>query len=128
MRLARVYQRFARGAAEQLRGWGLTPAQFDVLAQVGAREGGTQQQLVGALLTTKGNVCQLLDRMEQAGWLRRVEEGRANRVYLTAEGRRLRDAVVPVHEAWIAERIGILSPVERAALSRMLRRIEHRLL
>ena len=125
MRLARVYQLWMRDAAEHLRAWNLSPAQFDVLAQVGGREGRTQQELADALLTTKGNVCQLLDRMERAGWLRRVGDGRANRCHLTAEGRQLHDAVVPAHEAWIAERIGILSPVERAALSRLLRRIEH---
>lgn len=124
MRLARVYQQIGRGAAEHLRGWGLSSAQFDVLAQVGAIEGRTQQDLAQALLTTKGNICHLVDRMEAAGLLRRVQDGRVNRLYLTARGRQLRDTVVPAHEAWIAQRIGILSPEERAALSRVLRRLE----
>lgn len=124
MRLARVYHKITREAAEHLRGWGLSPAQFDVLAQVGAREGRSQQELADALLTTKGNVCHLLDRMERDGLLCRVQDGRVNRLHLSARGRRLAAEVVPAHEAWIAERIGILSPGERGALSRMLRRIE----
>lgn len=127
MRLARVYGKFDRGMAEQLRGWGLSPAQFDVLAHVGAAEGRTQQELADALLTTKGNVCHLLDRMEAAGLLRRAHDGRANRLFLTEAGRRLWDQVVPAHEAWIADRFGILSPEERAMLGRVLRRLDQRL-
>lgn len=127
MRLARVYGKIARGQAEHLRAWGLSPAQFDVLAQVGAAEGRSQQELADALLTTKGNVCHLLDRMEAAGLLRRAGDGRVNRLYLTPEGRRLWEQVVPAHEAWIAERFGILTPDERSALLRLLRRLDQRL-
>ncbi len=126
IRLARVYGKVARGAAEHLRTWGLSAAQFDVLVQVGSGEGRCQQELADALLTTKGNICHLLDRMEAAGLLRREGDGRVNRLYLTAEGRRLRQRVLPAHEAWIAERFGMLSPGERALLLRLLRRVDRR--
>src|SRR3712207_3608188 len=95
MRLARVFQRVERDWGEHLRGWDLNVAQFDVLAHVGASEGMTQQELADSLLVTKGNVCQLLDRMEGRGWISRRQEGRANRLFLTGKGRRLFDEVVP---------------------------------
>jgi DNA-binding MarR family transcriptional regulator len=113
LRLARAYHRIDRASAELLRGWDLSVAQFDVLAQVGAREGLTQQELADHLLVTKGNISQLLARMERRGLVRRTQEGRALTLSLTAEGRRLRDVVVPAQEALLAER---LAPLDAGAL------------
>src|SRR5437764_3859966 len=80
LRLARVFQKVDRASADHLRCWGLSVAQFDVLAHVGATEGQTQQELADSLLVTKGNVCQLVGRMEADGLIRRCQEGRVNRV------------------------------------------------
>src|ERR671916_2634691 len=89
MRLMRVYQKVDRASAEHLKGWGLSVAQFDVLARVGAEEGIKQQEVADSLLVTKGNVCQLLDKMEGRGLISRHREGRINRLFLTGEGRAL---------------------------------------
>src|SRR2546430_603222 len=91
LRLARIYQKVERAATGQLRPFGLSFAQFDVVAQVGAREGLTQQELAEALLVTKGNVCQLLAKLEAAGLVARRPDGRANRLFLTDRGRALAD-------------------------------------
>ena len=45
LRLVRVYHKLQRAEAGRLRCWGLSPAQFDVLAHVGAAEGLSQQRL-----------------------------------------------------------------------------------
>src|SRR5689334_11640430 len=95
LRLARVYQKLERAEASRLRCWRLSPAQFDVLAHVGAAEGLTQQELADALLVTKGNICQILDKMERGGLLQRQPAGRVNQVNLTERGRQLFDEVVP---------------------------------
>src|SRR5689334_16423975 len=100
-RLVRIFQKIDRALAEHLRGWGLSVAQFEVLAQVGAHEGLTQGEVARALLVTKGNVCQLLDRMERDGLIRRNQAGRTNQLVLTEEGRRLYAEVVPAQEALI---------------------------
>jgi DNA-binding MarR family transcriptional regulator len=127
LRLARVYHRLAHAAAARLRAQGLSPAQFDVLAQVGAAEGDTQQALAARLLTTKGNICQLLDRMEGMGLVQRIADGRTNRLYLTPAGRRLWREVVPAHEAWVASQIALLPPPERQSLAAGLRRLDRAL-
>ena len=124
MRLARVFQRVERDWGEHLRGWDLNVAQFDVLAHVGASEGMTQQELADSLLVTKGNVCQLLDRMEGRGWISRRQQGRANRLFLTDAGRRLFDEVVPAHEALIAGRFSVLSEREQERLHELLRKLD----
>jgi DNA-binding MarR family transcriptional regulator len=124
LRLARVFQHMDRATTDRLRCMGLSAAQFDLLAQVGNAEGRTQAELAKALLVTKGNITQLLDRMECAGLIVRRPEGRANRLYLTAAGRALYDRTVPCVEALIAERFGALSPEEQAHLLALLRRID----
>lgn len=125
--MMRVYQKVDRATAEHLRRWGLSVAQFDVLAQVGASEGITQQQLADSLLVTKGNVCQILDRMEGRGWISRRPEGRTNRLFLTSGGRRLFDEVVPSQEAMISDRFSALSKGEREQLHALLRKLDRSL-
>ena len=127
MRLMRVYHKVERRSAERLKGWGLSVAQFDVLAHVGVAEGITQQELADSLVVSKGNVCQLLDKMEGRGWISRVQEGRANRLFLTDEGRRLFEDVVPAHEASIAERFSVLSKADQARLHELLRKFDRAL-
>lgn len=124
LRLVRAHQKVDRALAEHLRRYGLSPAQLDVLVQVGGRPGLTQQELAERLLVTKGNVCQILGRMEEQGLLTRRPDGRANRVGLTPAGARLRAEVVPAHEARIAELLVALSPGDQAALRRLLRAVE----
>ena len=53
LRLLRVALKVERALGEQLQGWGLNNAQFDVLAHVGVAEGITQQELADSLLVTK---------------------------------------------------------------------------
>ncbi len=124
LRLARTYQKIQHAANVQLRPFGLSLAQFDVLAQIGAREGMTQQELAEVLFVTKGNVCHLLDRMEQSGLIARRPSGRANSLHLTPDGRALFDTVVPAHEAWVANQFQILTPDEQSQLRSMLHRLD----
>jgi DNA-binding MarR family transcriptional regulator len=127
LRLARVFQKVERASGEHLRRWDLSVAQFDVLAQVGASEGVVQQDLAESLLVTQGNVCQHLDRMEGRGLILRRKEGRTNRLFLTQEGRRLFDEVVPAHEAMISDRFSALSEKEQAQLYELLQKFDRAL-
>ena len=97
------------------------------MAHVGARPGLSQQQLADSLLVTKGNVCQLLDKMEGSGLLERRPDGRVNRLFLTDQGRRVHDEVVPKHEAMLAQRFSTLSEADQRELLRLLRQLDHSL-
>lgn len=127
LRLVRVFQKVEQASLDDIRREGLSMGQFDVLAQVGAAEGSTQQQVADALLVTKSNVCQLLDRMARAGLVRREQRGRTNLLYLTTEGKRLYDRVIPSHERRIAELFSALSVKEQAELLGLLRKLDHAL-
>src|SRR5690242_9283850 len=103
LRLARVFQKIDARSERFFRSQGLNTAHFDVLAQVGAAHGMTQQELADALLVTKGNISQLLRKLEQAGLLTRRQEGRTNCLSLTEQGQALFERVVPQQEALIAD-------------------------
>jgi polyisoprenoid-binding protein YceI/DNA-binding MarR family transcriptional regulator len=126
-RLTHVFQKVDQLSAEHLRSWGLSVAQFDMLAQVGAAEGATQQQVAEALLVTKGNICQLVDRMERDGLLRRCQAGRTNQLFLTDAGRKLYRQVIPAQEALITRVFSALSNDDQAQLQSLLRTVDHSL-
>jgi polyisoprenoid-binding protein YceI/DNA-binding MarR family transcriptional regulator len=127
LRLARIFQQIDHASTEHLRQWGLSVAQFDLLAKVGANEGLSQQDLARALLVTKGNVCQLVDRMERDGLIQRCQAGRTNRLHLTAAGRRLYEQVVPAQERLITHLFSSLAARELAQLHGTLRKLDNAL-
>jgi DNA-binding MarR family transcriptional regulator len=127
LRLARVFQKVDRIVNDRFRCYDLSMAQFDVLAHVGAAEGLTQQELADSLLVTKGNVCQLLDRMERSELIVRRQEGRSNRLFLSEKGRQLYVEVVPAHEKMIAELFSPLTTEEQAQLLDILRKLDRAL-
>ncbi|HEX8917749.1 MAG TPA: MarR family transcriptional regulator [Chloroflexota bacterium] len=124
LRLARAYQKIERVSGEGMRCFGLSMAQFDVLAHVGAAEGMMQQELADSLLVTKGNICQLVDRMEQSGLLVRRQEGRANRLFLTEQGRSLFEQAVPRNEENIVALFSALNSEEQSQLLHLLRKLD----
>ncbi len=124
-RLARVYGHNMRLAEGRLRDAGLSVAQFDVLAHVGAHEGITQQELARRLLVTQGNITQLLDKLERRGLIRRQPEGRLKRLALTEDGWRLHDHVIPGQERFQAEQFAALTDAERRQLLALLRKLQH---
>jgi MarR family transcriptional regulator, 2-MHQ and catechol-resistance regulon repressor len=127
LRLVRVFQKVDRVSSEALRCRQLSPAQLDVLAKVGSSEGISQQELAHALLVTKGNVCQLLDKMQASGLLERRPDGRVNRLFLTEQGRRVHDEIVPKHDAMLVEQFSSLTETEQRDLLRLLRQLDHAL-
>jgi DNA-binding MarR family transcriptional regulator len=127
LRLARIFHKIDIVSARFLRQYDLSVAQFDVLAQIGAAEGLSQQQLAGSLLVTKGNISQLLKRMEQQGLIKRCQEGRTNCLFLTDTGRTLFAHVVTAQEAMIIDQFRALSPDDQEHLRDLLRRVDQSL-
>jgi DNA-binding MarR family transcriptional regulator len=124
LRLARIYQRIDHATADLMRRWDLSVAQFDVLNMLGLHEGITQQELADRLLVTKGNISQLIARMERRGLIRRCQEGRAMRLHLTEAGRHLRATVLPAQEALVARHFAHLTQDEAHTLHTLLRRVD----
>lgn len=126
LRMTRVFQKIDRRSEHLFRDHGLNTAQFDVLAHVGAADGRSQQELADALLVTKGNISQLIGRLEQRGLIDRRHEGRSNCLSLTEAGRSVFERVVPEQEGQLAEAFSCLTDFEQQQLIRLLRKLDRK--
>lgn len=126
LRMARGYTKIDRETADHVGAFDLSVAQFDVLAQIGAHEGLSQNQLAEALLVTKGNISQLVTKMEARGLVERrpAPAGRDNQLFLTERGHKLFEVVVPAQERLIDARFSCLSAREQQQLHGLLVKLD----
>lgn len=82
----------------QLKGFGLTPAQFDIIATLGNTNGMTFGELGRKTLITKGTLTGVIDRLSRMGLVAR-QAGQPDRrtvvVALTSEGLSMFEAAYP---------------------------------
>ncbi len=121
--LLRVVHDISQEGARELRGHGLTPAQYRLLLVVGATPGCRQQELGELLGVTKGNVSMLVSRVEDAGLVSRVPDGAAYTLQLTAEGTRTLARLRPAHSRFLAGRFATLDDAELATLGALVARL-----
>jgi DNA-binding MarR family transcriptional regulator len=105
-----------------------TLPRFDLMAQLSRAAGGmTMGELSRRLMVSNGNVTGLIDRLVAERLVeRRTDETdrRAQRVRLTAAGRRAFDAMTPVHQAWVAEALTPLDAADKADLLSLLSKLK----
>jgi DNA-binding MarR family transcriptional regulator len=124
LKMVRVFQGTEYELSCDLRRWGLSPAQFDVLAIVGANEGLAQQDLARWRMNTKGNVTRVLDRMRHKGLVSRRAEGKHKRLFLTEEGKKLLEEIAPHYLELIEECMSPLSLEEQIQLLDLLKKLD----
>jgi MarR family transcriptional regulator, 2-MHQ and catechol-resistance regulon repressor len=116
--LARVEPRLAAA--------GLTPTQFGVLEAILHKGPLGQRELGRKVLTSAGNMTDLVDKLEARGLVRRVRQKldrRAVLVELTAEGRALIEPLFTAHATDIATAMAGLSSDELHQLAGLLRKL-----
>lgn len=87
--LSECFHAFEQLSAGHMRGSGLTPSQFDILATLGNTQGLCFRELGEKTLITKGTLTGVVDRMEQKGLVKRSvipDDRRMTIVQLTAQG------------------------------------------
>jgi MarR family transcriptional regulator, 2-MHQ and catechol-resistance regulon repressor len=127
LRLTRVMQKLRRLAEAEVQETGFSTALFAVLFELLAAEGITQQDLADTMELTKGNITQLVEKLERDGLLRRERVGRINRLYLTAAGRKFALEHLSNHEGFVEARFAALEIEEQAQLLTLLRKLDRHL-
>jgi DNA-binding MarR family transcriptional regulator len=123
-RIARFYNQSNRLSNQHVKKWGLTIAQFDLLVQVGANQPLSQQELAEKLLVTKGNITQMLGKMEKLGLIERKHEWRTKRITLTQKGEQIFEEVVPKQELFQALQFQALTKEEQKQLLFLLKKLD----
>lgn len=121
--VSRFFNHSIRLSNQHLKDWELSIAQFDVLVQVGSQERVTQKELGEKLLVTKGNITQLIGKMEKLGWVQREREWKTKHISLTEEGRALYEKVVPQQESFQAVQFDPLNREEQQQLLGLLKKL-----
>lgn len=119
---------FLRESARLFRPYGLTGAQYNVLNILSDTPNGISQRELGDLLVVdRSNVTGLLDRMEKAGWVQRVDHPQDRRVYqvsLTPAGRALWEKVHLVYLSVIGQVTDGISSKRMSDCIEILSRLE----
>src|SRR5262245_16777919 len=114
----------------RVRAFGLTRAQWLVIARVHRRPGLSQSEVADLLEIEKASAGRLIDRMEAKGWLTRSADShdrRINRLHLTPAADRLHATIWPLAETTVDEALGDLSSEERRHLTRLMTRVKSKL-
>lgn len=98
-----------RGVEAELKPFGLTHAQFQVLLNVIASPDITQRELSERLNVTTGNVSMLVSKLESAGLVERIPAGAAFHLRVTEAGRHTFDSLGPTRARFIHELFAHLS-------------------
>ena len=79
--LAECLQGFERYSGESVRQYGLTHAQFDIIATLGNTSGMSYKELGERTLITKGTLTGVIERLEQKGLVLRERSNEDKRSY-----------------------------------------------
>jgi DNA-binding MarR family transcriptional regulator len=113
-------------------GFDVSLPRFDLLAQLQrSPEGLTMGELSQRLMVTGGNITALTDQLEAEQLVRRMphpSDRRAWIVRLTPGGRTAFNKMAEVHEGWIVELLGGLSPAQTQQMHQLLGRLKQHLM
>jgi DNA-binding MarR family transcriptional regulator len=100
--------------------YSLTLPRFDLLAQVGRpRLGPSLGELSRRLLVTKGNITDIVARLEAEDLVERRRDeadGRIQYVFLTEAGNKLLSEILPAHNKWLRDLLRGMSRQELSTL------------
>jgi len=122
--LSRFFNHSIRLSNQHLKEWNLSAAQFDILVHIGSNKRLTQKELGNKLLVTKGNITQLLGKMEKIGWIHREREWKTKYLSLTEEGKELYDQVAPQQKEFQASQFCNLNREEQQQLLELLKKLQ----
>jgi MarR family transcriptional regulator, lower aerobic nicotinate degradation pathway regulator len=124
--LSRVGTAVQSGFKDVVSGWGIRPLQFLVLVALQSRPGSSQQELCRALNIDSGNMVELIDALENLGYVVRATDPQDRRrrvVEITETGR---VALAEMHKAaadFDSEFLSPLNAAERKQLVQLLAKL-----
>ncbi len=125
--LVRTYQAFETYSNSHIRSLGLSPIQFDVIATLANQSPMTYKELSEKTLISKTSLTGVIERMIQKGYLNvqaNEEDGRSQRIGLTAKGQKTFSKVFPEHMGYLEKVFGQLTAKELKDVQANLARLK----
>ncbi|MDA0118131.1 MarR family winged helix-turn-helix transcriptional regulator [Vibrio sp. T11.5] len=116
----------AKNLDTELKKHGLTLALWPTLMCLWEEEGVTQRDIAQKSKVENSTTTRTLDKLESLGLVERHTDPnsrRAFRIYLTNEGRALKDTLVPIPIAINQKLLSVLEPEERGEIIRLLQKM-----
>ena len=126
--IRRMHQQSTQVFAQrtQAAGFDLTAVQFAALDAIHAHPATDQARVAELIAYDRATIGGVIDRLEQKGWIHRVvseRDRRARELSLTAEGQRVRSALLPVIQDLQGEILQPLSDADRACFLKLARQM-----
>ncbi|WP_239984838.1 MarR family winged helix-turn-helix transcriptional regulator [Sporolactobacillus pectinivorans] len=121
--LSRTYHLQLHSFGVFLKKWNLTVPQYEVLKRIAEQKRISQKDLAEKLLVSKGNVTQLITKMENSGYIYREREWKTKYLSLTEKGLALYQNLLPEQEDFFTLRIQSLTKKEQKQLIKLLKKL-----
>jgi len=122
--LAKAYQKAHGGFKRDLRPFKLTNIQHLVLEALWYQEGFTAAELGKFLVLDKATLSGVLDRLAEAGWIRKEadpDDGRVVRLYTAEKADEMKDELISLRRAANKKLLSVFKPEEQVLLKRFLK-------
>lgn len=123
-RMNRINKEYTQSTDEKLSEYHLSEPIADILGRIYDHPGITQNELSEKLLVTKGNIAQLVKKMEACDLIYREQNGRTKHLYLTEEGEETHLKVTDFLQSWIDDFLDVLDKEEQKTLLRLLSKVD----
>jgi DNA-binding MarR family transcriptional regulator len=122
--LAKAYQKAHGDFKKELKPFKLTNIQHLVLEALWFQEGFTAAELGKFLVLDKATLSGVLDRLAEAGWIRKEpdpEDGRVVRLYTAEKADEMKDELIVLRKTANEKLLSGFNPEEQVLLKRFLR-------
>jgi DNA-binding MarR family transcriptional regulator len=122
--LAKAYQKAHGDFKKELKPFKLTNIQHLVLEALWFQEGFTAAELGKFLVLDKATLSGVLDRLAEAGWIRKEpdpEDGRVVRLYTAEKADEMKDELIILRKSANEKLLAGFKPEEQVLLKRFLR-------
>ncbi|MCO7176201.1 MarR family winged helix-turn-helix transcriptional regulator [Sporolactobacillus kofuensis] len=121
--LSRSYHVQLKYYDQFLKEWNFTISQFELIVKVGENEHISQKELAEKMFFTKGNITQLIIKMEKEGYISREQNWKTKYIKLTDKGEAIFEQVLPKQRQFFLQQFKGLSIKEQKQLIRLLTKL-----
>lgn len=124
--LSKAYKVIMDRAVKDMKRNGLSATEFSVLELLYHKGKMPLQPIGDKILVTSGSITYTVDKLEQKGYLQRVDcpdDRRVTYAEITAAGKDLFDRIFPAHAEVVESLMGGLTPEEKQTAIKLLKKL-----